>query len=186
MCTARSSGLLEYLILHCDRVLPHEKILQKVWQRRREFTHRGCPHRLAAANLDQPQNPKHIQTVRGRVYKFLPSSPRIAPAAQSLTIRFASNPHRALSPGTFRPPAGNSEIGAIGDYYQRKNSPYRLRRSFPPGFPQPFGKNKCPSASGPAAWNCSARLDSRSGCEISGSQYSAHQESCRHLEAQRR
>ncbi|HET8967224.1 MAG TPA: response regulator transcription factor [Candidatus Acidoferrum sp.] len=64
--------LLEYLVLHRDRVLPREEILQKVWQYDSEVNSRTVDVHIAwlRQKLDHPQNPKHIQTVRGRGYKF--------------------------------------------------------------------------------------------------------------------
>jgi len=74
----------------------------------------------------------------------------------SLTIRFASNHSEAVLPGTFPPVPGNSVIGAIGDYDQRKIFPDRLRGCFRFGFIQPFLKNQCASACRPAAGCCVA------------------------------
>jgi two-component system, OmpR family, alkaline phosphatase synthesis response regulator PhoP len=69
---AKEFQLLEYLVLHRDRVLPREEILQKVWQYDSEVNSRTVDVHIAwlRQKLDHPQNPKHIQTVRGRGYKF--------------------------------------------------------------------------------------------------------------------
>jgi two-component system alkaline phosphatase synthesis response regulator PhoP len=69
---AKEFQLLEYLILHRDRVLPREEMLQKVWQYESEVSSRTVDVHIAwlRQKLDNPQNPKYIQTVRGRGYKF--------------------------------------------------------------------------------------------------------------------
>jgi two-component system alkaline phosphatase synthesis response regulator PhoP len=69
---AKEFQLLEYLVLHRGRVLPRDEILQKVWQYDSEVNSRTVDVHIAwlRQKLDHPQNPKHIQTVRGRGYKF--------------------------------------------------------------------------------------------------------------------
>ena len=71
---AKEFQLLEYLITNRDRILPREEILQKVWQYESEVNSRTVDVHIAwlRQKLDTPQNPKHIQTVRGRGYKFSP------------------------------------------------------------------------------------------------------------------
>jgi two-component system, OmpR family, alkaline phosphatase synthesis response regulator PhoP len=66
--------LLEYLVLHRDRVLPREEILHEVWQYDSEVTSRTVDVHVAwlRQKLDSPHNPKRIQTVRGKGYKFTP------------------------------------------------------------------------------------------------------------------
>jgi len=53
-------------------VLPREEILQKVWRYDSEVNPRTADVHIVwlRQKVDQPQNPKHIQTVRGRGYKF--------------------------------------------------------------------------------------------------------------------
>ncbi len=69
---AKDLQLLEYLVLHRDRVLPREEILQKVWQYDSEVNSRTVDVRVAwlRQKLDNPQSPKRIQTIRGKGYKF--------------------------------------------------------------------------------------------------------------------
>jgi two-component system, OmpR family, alkaline phosphatase synthesis response regulator PhoP len=69
---AKEFQLLEYLVLHRDRVLPREEILQKVWQYDNEVNSRTVDVHIAwlRQKVDHRQNPKRIQTVRGRGYKF--------------------------------------------------------------------------------------------------------------------
>ena len=70
---AKELQLLEYLVLHRDRVLPREEILQKVWQYDSEVNSRTVDVHVAwlRQKLDNPQSPRHIQTVRGKGYKFI-------------------------------------------------------------------------------------------------------------------
>ncbi len=69
---AKELQLLEYLVLHRDRVLPREEILQKVWQYDSEVNSRTVDVHVAwlRQKLDNPQSPKRIQTIRGKGYKF--------------------------------------------------------------------------------------------------------------------
>jgi two-component system alkaline phosphatase synthesis response regulator PhoP len=69
---AKELQLLEYLVLHRDRVLPREEILQKVWQYDSEVNSRTVDVHVAwlRQKLDNPQSPRRIQTVRGKGYKF--------------------------------------------------------------------------------------------------------------------
>jgi two-component system alkaline phosphatase synthesis response regulator PhoP len=64
--------LLRYLINHRDRVVPREEILQKVWEYDSEVSSRTIDVHIAwlRQKLDNPQKPKHIQTVRGKGYRF--------------------------------------------------------------------------------------------------------------------
>jgi two-component system alkaline phosphatase synthesis response regulator PhoP len=70
---AKELQLLEYLVLHRDRVLPRQEILQKVWQYDSEVNSRTVDVHVAwlRQKLDNPQSPRHIQTVRGKGYKFI-------------------------------------------------------------------------------------------------------------------
>jgi two-component system, OmpR family, alkaline phosphatase synthesis response regulator PhoP len=69
---AKEMQLLEYLVLHRDRVLPRDEILQQVWQYDSEVNSRTVDVHVAwlRQKLDNPQSPKRIQTVRGKGYKF--------------------------------------------------------------------------------------------------------------------
>ena len=62
------------LVLHRDRVLPREEILQQVWQYDGEVSSRTADVHVAwlRQKLDNPQSPRRIQTVRGKGYKFTP------------------------------------------------------------------------------------------------------------------
>jgi two-component system alkaline phosphatase synthesis response regulator PhoP len=69
---AKELQLLRYLVNHRDRVVPREEILQKVWEYDRDVSSRTVDVHVAwlRQKLDNPQNPRHIQTVRGKGYRF--------------------------------------------------------------------------------------------------------------------
>ena len=69
---AKELLLLRYLVDHRDRVVPREEILQKVWEYDSQVTSRTVDVHVSwlRQKLDNPQNPKHIQTVRGKGYRF--------------------------------------------------------------------------------------------------------------------
>jgi DNA-binding response OmpR family regulator len=69
---AKELQLLQYLVHHRDRVVPREEILQKVWEYAREVTSRTIDVHVSwlRQKLDNPQNPRHIQTIRGKGYRF--------------------------------------------------------------------------------------------------------------------
>ena len=64
--------LLVYLVQNRDRVVPREEILKKVWQYNGDVSSRTLDVHIAwlRQKLDNPQNPQHIQTVRGKGYRF--------------------------------------------------------------------------------------------------------------------
>ena len=64
--------LLRYLIDHRGKVLSRDELLQEVWEYQHDVSTRTVDVHIAwlRQKLDTPQNPKHIQTVRGRGYKF--------------------------------------------------------------------------------------------------------------------
>jgi two-component system, OmpR family, alkaline phosphatase synthesis response regulator PhoP len=69
---AKELLLLQYLVDHRDRVVPREEILQKVWEYDSQVTSRTVDVHVSwlRQKLDNSQNPKHIQTVRGKGYRF--------------------------------------------------------------------------------------------------------------------
>lgn len=69
---AKELLLLRYLVDHRDRVVPREEILQKVWQYDSQVTSRTVDVHVSwlRQKLDNSQNPKHIQTIRGKGYRF--------------------------------------------------------------------------------------------------------------------
>jgi len=68
--------LLRYLVNHRDRVVPREEILQQVWEYDSAVSSRTIDVHIAwlRQKLDNPQNPRFIQTVRGKGYRFNPST----------------------------------------------------------------------------------------------------------------
>jgi two-component system alkaline phosphatase synthesis response regulator PhoP len=72
---AKELHLLRYLVNHRDRVVPREEILQQVWEYDSEVSSRTIDVHIAwlRQKLDNPQNPKFIQTVRGKGYRFTQS-----------------------------------------------------------------------------------------------------------------
>ncbi|HTB10758.1 MAG TPA: response regulator transcription factor [Bryobacteraceae bacterium] len=64
--------LLCYLVQNRDRVLPREEILQKVWQYNSHVSSRTLDVHISwlRQKLDNPENPQHIQTIRGKGYRF--------------------------------------------------------------------------------------------------------------------
>jgi two-component system, OmpR family, alkaline phosphatase synthesis response regulator PhoP len=72
---AKELQLLRYLVNHRDRVVPREEILQQVWEYDSEVSSRTIDVHIAwlRQKLDNPQNPKFIQTVRGKGYRFTQS-----------------------------------------------------------------------------------------------------------------
>lgn len=69
---AKELQLLRYLVNNRDRVVPREEILQQVWEYDSEVSSRTIDVHIAwlRQKLDNPQNPKYIQTVRGKGYRF--------------------------------------------------------------------------------------------------------------------
>lgn len=70
---AKELRLLHYLVNHRERVVSRAEIMHEVW----EYNH-GVSSRTVDVHVawlrqkleDTPQNPKHIQTIRGRGYRF--------------------------------------------------------------------------------------------------------------------
>jgi two-component system alkaline phosphatase synthesis response regulator PhoP len=69
---AKEIQLLRYLVNHRDRVVPRDEILQQVWEYDSEVSSRTIDVHIAwlRQKVDNPQNPKFIQTVRGKGYRF--------------------------------------------------------------------------------------------------------------------
>jgi two-component system alkaline phosphatase synthesis response regulator PhoP len=69
---AKELQLISYLVQNRDRVVPREEILRKVWQYNTDVSSRTLDVHIAwlRQKLDNPQNPQHIQTIRGKGYRF--------------------------------------------------------------------------------------------------------------------
>ena len=67
--------LLRYLIDHRERVVTREELLRQIWEYSAEVSSRTIDVHIAwlRQKLERdPQNPRHIQTVRGKGYRFTP------------------------------------------------------------------------------------------------------------------
>ena len=65
--------LLRYLVDNRGRVVPREELLQNVWEYSSEVSSRTIDVHVAWLRQkleDNPQNPKHIHTIRGKGYRF--------------------------------------------------------------------------------------------------------------------
>jgi two-component system, OmpR family, alkaline phosphatase synthesis response regulator PhoP len=71
---AKELQLLQYLIDHRDRVVLRGEILQEVWKYDPQVTSRTIDVHIAwlRQKLDDADSPLHIQTVRGKGYRFTP------------------------------------------------------------------------------------------------------------------
>jgi two-component system alkaline phosphatase synthesis response regulator PhoP len=70
---AKELQLLRYLVDNRDRVVPREEILQRVWEYHSEVSSRTIDVHVAWLRQkleENPQFPKHIQTIRGKGYRF--------------------------------------------------------------------------------------------------------------------
>jgi two-component system alkaline phosphatase synthesis response regulator PhoP len=70
---AKEMQLLRYLVDHRERVVTREEVLRKIWEYSSEVTSRTIDVHIAwlRAKLESdPQNPRHIQTIRGKGYRF--------------------------------------------------------------------------------------------------------------------
>jgi two-component system alkaline phosphatase synthesis response regulator PhoP len=70
---AKEMQLLRYLVDHRDRVVTREEVLRKIWEYSSEVTSRTIDVHIAwlRQKLEpDPQNPRHIQTIRGKGYRF--------------------------------------------------------------------------------------------------------------------
>ena len=73
--TSREFDLLAFLLTHADRVYTREQLMEAVWGARYFGTARTVDNfvaRLRAHLGDDPENPRHIETVRGVGYRFNP------------------------------------------------------------------------------------------------------------------
>jgi len=67
--------LLRYLVDHRGKVVPREELLQQVWEYSGDVSTRTLDVHVAWLRQkleDNPQNPVHIQTIRGKGYRFTP------------------------------------------------------------------------------------------------------------------
>ncbi|MBI4903822.1 MAG: response regulator transcription factor [Acidobacteria bacterium] len=70
---AKELSLLQYLVNQRGRIVPREELLQKVWEYQSEVNSRTVDVHIAWLRQkleDNPQNPRYIQTIRGKGYRF--------------------------------------------------------------------------------------------------------------------
>jgi two-component system alkaline phosphatase synthesis response regulator PhoP len=69
---AKELQLICYLVQNRDRVVPRQEILKNVWQYNGAVSSRTLDVHIAwlRQKLDNPQNPQHIHTIRGKGYRF--------------------------------------------------------------------------------------------------------------------
>jgi two-component system alkaline phosphatase synthesis response regulator PhoP len=70
---SKEMQLLRYLIDNRERVVPREEIMQKVWEYASDTSSRTIDTHVAWLRQkleDNAQAPRHIQTVRGKGYRF--------------------------------------------------------------------------------------------------------------------
>jgi two-component system alkaline phosphatase synthesis response regulator PhoP len=67
--------LLRYLVDHRGAVVPRQELLRQVWEYNNHVSSRTLDVHVAWLRQkleDHPQNPVHIQTIRGKGYRFIP------------------------------------------------------------------------------------------------------------------
>jgi two-component system, OmpR family, alkaline phosphatase synthesis response regulator PhoP len=72
---AKEMQLLRYLVDHRERVVTREEVLRKIWEYSSEVSSRTIDVHIAWLRQkleSDPQNPRHIQTIRGKGYRFSP------------------------------------------------------------------------------------------------------------------
>jgi two-component system OmpR family response regulator len=70
--SAKELQLISYLVQNRDRVVTREEALKKVWQYNHDVSSRTLDVHISwlRQKLDHPHNPQHIQTIRGKGYRF--------------------------------------------------------------------------------------------------------------------
>lgn len=70
---AKELQLLRYLIDNRERVVPRDEIMQRVWEYSSDASSRTIDTHVAWLRQkleESPQTPRHIQTIRGKGYRF--------------------------------------------------------------------------------------------------------------------
>ena len=73
--TLMESDLLRYLVRNRDRIVSRKELLEQVWHVREDTDTRAIDNfvvRLRRYIEDDPSSPRHLQTVRGVGYRFIP------------------------------------------------------------------------------------------------------------------
>jgi DNA-binding response OmpR family regulator len=71
------ANLLKYLVRHQGQVVSRKNILEDVWNLREDTDTRAIDHFIARLRKyleNEPSRPKHLLTVRGVGYRFVPSA----------------------------------------------------------------------------------------------------------------
>jgi DNA-binding response OmpR family regulator len=74
--TLMESDLLQYLVRNRERIISRKELLDQVWHVREDTDTRAIDNfivRLRRYIEDNPSAPRHLQTVRGVGYRFLPN-----------------------------------------------------------------------------------------------------------------
>ena len=74
--TLMESDLLQYLIRNRERIVSRKELLEQVWHVREDTDTRAIDNfivRLRRYIEDNPSAPRHLQTVRGVGYRFIPN-----------------------------------------------------------------------------------------------------------------
>jgi DNA-binding response OmpR family regulator len=74
--TLMEADLLRYLVKNRERIISRKELLEQVWHVREDTDTRAIDNfivRLRRYIEDDPANPRHLQTVRGVGYRFLPN-----------------------------------------------------------------------------------------------------------------
>ncbi|MDE3195356.1 MAG: response regulator transcription factor [Acidobacteriota bacterium] len=72
---AKELQLLRYLIDNRERVVPRDELMQRVWEYSSDASSRTIDTHVAWLRQkleESPQTPRHIQTIRGKGYRFTP------------------------------------------------------------------------------------------------------------------
>ncbi|MFC0673995.1 response regulator transcription factor [Brachybacterium hainanense] len=73
--TPKAFALLEHLMLHAQEALSRETLLEAVWGFEFAIPSRAVDHRIAEIRRaigEDPGAPRHVETVQGHGYRFLP------------------------------------------------------------------------------------------------------------------
>ncbi len=74
--TLMEADLLRYLVKNRERIVSRKELLEQVWHVREDTDTRAIDNfivRLRRYIEEDPSNPRHLQTVRGVGYRFLPN-----------------------------------------------------------------------------------------------------------------
>jgi DNA-binding response OmpR family regulator len=75
--TLMEADLLRYFVLHAGEIVPRKDILEQVWRLHEDTDTRAIDNfivRLRRYIEDDPSTPRHLVTVRGVGYRFLPEA----------------------------------------------------------------------------------------------------------------